>query len=189
VSIEYLTEFKAARGCSYYDESNTRHRLVAKYAWAVPNEEALETIAKYGPIVEIGAGNGYWAFLLRSMGVEVKAFDLQTNLNTNKYFKPNRDRDEPRHWTKVEQGGSEKAQEYSDHALFLCWPPYNDDMAINTLKAYSGDTLIYVGEDSYGCTANKAFFEYLAKGWERIELVSIPTWSLAGDFLTVYRRK
>jgi hypothetical protein len=117
VSIEYLTEFKSTSGGSYHGEDNVRHRLVAKYAWAIPNEEALETIAKYGPIVEIGAGNGYWAFLLRSMGVEVKAFDLQTNLKANRFFEPTRDRDEPKHWTKVEQGGSEKAQQYSDHSL------------------------------------------------------------------------
>jgi hypothetical protein len=189
VSIEYLTEFKSTSGGSYHGEDNVRHRLVAKYAWAIPNEEALETIAKYGPIVEIGAGNGYWAFLLRSMGVEVKAFDLQTNLKANRFFEPTRDRDEPKHWTKVEQGGSEKAQQYSDHSLFLCWPPYGDEMAVNTLKAYSGDTLIYVGEGYYGCTADKSFFEYLEEDWERIEFVSIPTWAIVGDCLSVYRRK
>src|SRR5689334_45182 len=37
-----------------------RHALIKKYAWAIPNEESLETIKSYGPIFELGAGGGYW---------------------------------------------------------------------------------------------------------------------------------
>jgi hypothetical protein len=31
-----------------------------KYGWAVPDALALQCIARVGPIVEIGAGKGYW---------------------------------------------------------------------------------------------------------------------------------
>lgn len=47
-----------------------------KYAFAVPNERALQVIAYYSPVVEVGAGTGYWAGLLRKRGVEVIAVDI-----------------------------------------------------------------------------------------------------------------
>lgn len=31
-----------------------------KYAWCVPDERALKVLAHFAPIVEIGAGKGYW---------------------------------------------------------------------------------------------------------------------------------
>ena len=37
----------------------TRHDFTHKYAWAIPNDEAIHTIASLGPIVEMGAGTGY----------------------------------------------------------------------------------------------------------------------------------
>ena len=44
--------------------------------FGVPGEEALEACARYAPLVEVGAGTGYWAAVLRARGVEVEAFDL-----------------------------------------------------------------------------------------------------------------
>lgn len=38
--------------------------LIDRYSCVIANENALETIAKYSPIIEIGAGSGYWAYLL-----------------------------------------------------------------------------------------------------------------------------
>lgn len=35
--------------------------LVEKFAWAIPDNRSLRIIAEFSPIVEIGAGKGYWA--------------------------------------------------------------------------------------------------------------------------------
>ena len=43
--------------------------LRRRYAWAIPDERALRVLAHYGPVVEIGAGKGYWCALLRARGV------------------------------------------------------------------------------------------------------------------------
>ena len=48
-----------------------RARLVGRYSWAVPCSGTLDFICKQAAgrqIVEVGAGNGYWAQLLSSMG-------------------------------------------------------------------------------------------------------------------------
>ncbi len=46
-------------------------------AHAVPTPRALKALAKLGPIVEMGAGSGYWAAMLQSRGVDVVAYDLE----------------------------------------------------------------------------------------------------------------
>lgn len=45
------------------------------YAFAAPNNRALKALADEVPIVEVGAGVGYWALLLKQAGVSVTATD------------------------------------------------------------------------------------------------------------------
>lgn len=46
------------------------------YAYAVPNEAALTTLTALGPLVEMGAGAGYWARLLKMRGAKVLPMDV-----------------------------------------------------------------------------------------------------------------
>jgi len=41
-----------------------------------PNSGALALLAARAPLVEVGAGTGYWAATLRRRGVDVLAYDL-----------------------------------------------------------------------------------------------------------------
>src|SRR3990167_7191971 len=52
-----------------------RNALVDEYSWAIPNDAALRAIAECGPVFEVGAGGGYWAYCLRALGVDVIATD------------------------------------------------------------------------------------------------------------------
>ena len=61
----YLAEFNESQRGDVLVQYTSRDRLVMKYAWAVPNDAALDALAHLGPIVEVGAGTGYWAKLLR----------------------------------------------------------------------------------------------------------------------------
>jgi hypothetical protein len=45
--------------------------LLQKYAWAIPDRKALGILQRFSPIVEMGAGKGYWAHLLQQQGVEI----------------------------------------------------------------------------------------------------------------------
>ena len=49
--------------------------LAHSIAFAVPNQQALDVLAKHAPLLELGAGTGYWASLLRGAGVDVLAYD------------------------------------------------------------------------------------------------------------------
>ena len=46
------------RGRAGYSQRELRGWMIHTYAFAIPNEDALSCIAGYGPIVEMGAGNG-----------------------------------------------------------------------------------------------------------------------------------
>jgi hypothetical protein len=156
------------------------------YAWAIPDQPALELCAAHGPIVEIGAGTGYWAKLLREMGVDVVAYDQappRADGETNVYHLHT-----PQH-SEVLDGGPEKAAEHSDRALMLCWPPYNDSMASDCLARYEGSTLIYVGEGDGGCTGDGRFHETLREEWEEVTYLHLPTYPGIHDYIAVYRRR
>jgi hypothetical protein len=56
---------------------NCRDWLARLYAFAVPNKEVLREISKHAPIVEMGAGTGYWASQIKNLGVDIVAYDVK----------------------------------------------------------------------------------------------------------------
>lgn len=52
--------------------------IAEKYGWCIPDERALAVLHAHAPIVELGAGKGYWCSLLQKRGAEVAAFDKKT---------------------------------------------------------------------------------------------------------------
>lgn len=74
-------------------------------------------------------------------------------------------------------------------ALLLCWPPYSNALAEGCLNHFKGDTIIYVGEGSHGCTGTVKFHERLEADWEQIEYVQLPQYDGIHDALTIHRRK
>lgn len=156
-----------------------RDRLVARYSWAIPNAAALRALAAEAPLVEIGAGNGYWAWLLRQLGVDILAFDANPPLDeghTNEYSRNALAVGQA--WTEVLPGGPEQAALHADRTLFLCWPPPRDPMAYEAIEAYrraGGRRLAYVGEMFPVC--GDASFEATLMGlWRPVAGVDIPRW-------------
>ena len=179
------------------------------FAWAVPNEAALNAIASLNqPILEIGAGTGYWAWLLTQRNVNIVAYDLADSHAGEK--------DRFRH-SLVQDGGVEKVsrKEYAGHALMLCWPDIVGDEAttdadrgafgLDTLQAYKGKTVIYIGElgpnvcrtakgwgdtfPSGGSSSSAAFQEELHSNFELVKRVALPNWPPYNSHLTIWSRK
>ena len=144
------------------------------YAWAVPTREAIEAIARRAPrIVEVGAGSGYWAWLLAQAGVDVVAIDPAPPVAP---------------WYPVQLGTELDVAWHADRTLFLCWPPWATDMAFNTLSIHRGDQVVYVGE-WHGGNAEPKFFSLLEREYEQVERVEIPQWFMRADELTIWRRR
>lgn len=181
MKIEYLEEFEQIK--KYTDRLNNyrlREQMVIKYSWAIPNELAIKTIAKYSPIIEIGAGTGYWAKLLIDYGVKIICFD--------KYLIDNPYRHKIQ-YVPIYNGDHSVLNKFSIKTnLFLSWAPYNDPMAFDCLKSFKGNYLIYIGESCYGCNANEQFFDELFNNWKKIESIDIPQWYGLHDSLSIYKR-
>nr|CCA14737.1 conserved hypothetical protein [Albugo laibachii Nc14] len=144
-------------------------QIAMKYAWAIPDERALKIIKSYGPIVEMGAGTGYWAKLLELRGVDIVCYDLHgsesievegateaqgSNDDDNSDREGRVDEEgellEQYYWTKVWSGTPEVLSKHTDRTLLLCYPDdfeeSEESMALNCLEHYNGDTIIHVGE-------------------------------------------
>ena len=52
-----------------------RNDFVSEYCFTIPCYDILKKVASYSPIVEIGAGSGYWARCLGEFGADVVAYD------------------------------------------------------------------------------------------------------------------
>jgi hypothetical protein len=181
----------------------------AAFAFAIPCGKALRAIARHchhDLVVEPGAGNGLWAFLLRRAGIAVDAFDIAVPVIP---FSPVR-------------VGCCEAQSVpcgSDGAaLFLCWPPLELEAAfggqgsvssrnltaLHALRAFVGDTLLYIGEwrghaglvaelsertSMHGHTAGEAFQAEVSAEWVLLEVVRLPRWPGFADALFIFRRR
>src|SRR5438045_3183702 len=109
------------------DFAERRRELASLFSWAIPNARALEVLAAQAPLLECGAGMGYWSALLRARGVDVLAYDAAPpgRSSKNGYHRAAR---EP--WTKVHKLSSvTAARRHRERTLVLCWPPYDDDAA------------------------------------------------------------
>jgi hypothetical protein len=165
------------------DMEERRRELASLFSWGVPNEGALQVLAAHAPLVECGAGMGYWSALLRARGVDVLAYDAAPpGKSSNNYHRFAR---QP--WTTVNAEDSVlAARGHGDRTLFLCWPPFDDDhSSYAVLRAYGGDKLVFVGE---GATGSVRFHRELAVNWSLEEEVRLPNWPRLRDTLMVYRR-
>jgi hypothetical protein len=184
-------------------DDDVRMEYCATYAFAVPTEEALAAIAAVSPagVVEIGAGSGYWAALLRDRGVLVEAYDIAPepppaggmragggvpDRGYNQYTRTS--------WGGVQPGPATSAARHPGLTLLLCWPPEHDSTARQALESYRGDTLVYVGElNNDRDFADEEFFALLRSGWEMTAEVAIPQWRVPEatyeDSMTIWRRQ
>jgi hypothetical protein len=165
-----------------------RRKFRREFAWAVPTPEALERLADLAPIVEIGAGAGYWAWLLREGGVTVYAYDLNPPSSDSPDNSWHQGVDA---WTEIEPGDSLRAAEHPEATLFLCWPP--DDLpvgayAVASHAAAGGKSVVIVGEGPEGRTGDHNLFELLATYYDETERLAIPQWPHLHDYMAVFRR-
>ena len=173
------------RGLSHFSDDSVSRPLRRQFSYAIPNEEALGEIGKHGPVVEIGAGKGYWASLLRERGTKVAAFDkFPVEAGRNEWVNAG---DLP--FTAVEKGSSEMVRKFPDHNLLLVWPPPGEPMALQALNQYKGKTVFYVGEYHAPYIGNTAFLERLNDRFKVVKAIELPNFPGYDDMLHVYERK
>ena len=139
-----------------------RNELCMRYAWAIPTPGDIAWItAKLAgePVVEIGAGSGYWAWQLTQAGIEVIAYDPHPPGPGNQYAHGPL-------YHRVRYGDHTAVLGHQDRALMLCWPSADETFAADTIAGYDGRTVIYIGEPDDGCCAEPGFFKLLHDQFE-----------------------
>ena len=156
----------------------------------VPSEAALAAICEHGPVVEIGAGSGYWAALLRARGVDVLAFDVlvkeegggRRGLAGQTFF---------HQWSEVVEGGAEalRGPAAAGRALLLTAPESERGAeaerpwAIEALEAFQGGVLLHAGVPGRGLAT------WLPERFRLAASHPLPPWPAApAPALSVWRR-
>ena len=150
------------------------------FSYAIPTDEAITEILNYSPIVEMFAGSGYWAWVLKNKGCNIELYDNHSfSIKQNEYYPalcPN-----PYYWIKPKTATPDilKENRFHNYTLFLCWPPDENigKEAAECLKFYTGNKLIYIGQKENGKTGGKIFFNKLKKEWSPNKIIKLPSWS------------
>jgi hypothetical protein len=154
-------------GCLPDSAVNAEDALLAlaqRYAYVFPSDSALAMLAALGPLVEVGAGTGYWAYRLRSIGVDIVAFD-QAPVDGER---ANRYHPRGRPWTQVGQGDQTVLPDYAGRGLFLCWPPLFSSLS-DCLTYYKGDTVACIGDGGY----RTARLDHLHEAFTKVDAVPV----------------
>ncbi|XP_078599756.1 uncharacterized protein LOC144874954 [Branchiostoma floridae x Branchiostoma japonicum] len=169
------------------DDRTSPLNLQLLFAFSVPSREALDFIVGLKrQIISVGAGVGYWEFLLQQRGCDVLAFD------SNQVYP------EGLHYISVKTGGPEVLASHGDRALFLAWPDADESSKLSTdcLNHYKGDVIIHIGElfgetlssDPWGQSTSKAFQQTLGERFRCVTRMQLPNWPGHADTLTLWRR-
>ncbi len=160
------------------DRSAARKPLIWAYSWAVPSDEAVLEIARHAPILEIGAGTGYWGWMVRQAGAEITCMDSRTEA--------------PPHWLPIHKGTPQTASEdplLRGRALLLVWPPLSESgqhcMALDALLKLRPRTVIHAGEWR-GRTGSPEFHAFLEAHYRLVCEIPLPNWPGFHDTLRVY---
>lgn len=214
VPMAYTIDEDAPEGKQFISH---RDRITSRYCWAIPSPESLAFIVGIlngRSVVEIGAGSGYWAWMLSQLGVDVNAYDMAPIGHKDSWFSMQRimqrgvrDVSPLQEFHPVIKA-THKAiarPENEGRVLFMCWPTM-DSWAYEAARAFTGDTIIYIGEGPGGCTADSDFFALTDEGcgcWSdencnhgktdaRFEVIAtgpLVQWGGLHDNVTVYQRK
>jgi len=161
---------------------SSRVEAIKKYGFAILTEKVIQKLKAYAPVLEVGAGTGYWAYEFQKRCVDYVATDPKPCCVD--YFRGSKP------WTNIEPlSAKESIERHPGRSLLLCWPSYGKSWASEALEAYGGDTVIYVGEGEGGCTADDIFHSILCDKWDTVDRVLLPQWPGIHDIVEVFRRK
>ena len=159
-----------------------RIQLAHRYSYVLPQPHLIALLARYSPVVELAAGTGYWAYLLRLAGADVIAYD-QTPPGGDR---DNRYHPDARPWTEVQEGDATVLAAHAERTLFLCWPPAYSALW-DALLFFTGDLVVYVGDHG----TRTALPSHLTAEFDAVERHPVVAMDPAPDVvadLTVWKR-
>jgi hypothetical protein len=164
-------------------EFKVRKEFINTYGFAIPCREAMEACARNAPLLEVGAGSGYWTRILRAQRVDVIATDpAQGHKHMIQHA---------RYDATMELLQAKTAiRHWPDRNVLMIWPGYRETWSAQALKAMRiGRVLLTVTEGEGGCCGSDLFFAILETCFEPIEACPLPVFYGLHDSLRVYVKK
>jgi hypothetical protein len=147
-----------------------------RYSWVILSWNLIYKVAftlkdAEGPIIEVFAGTGWFAYFLNAvfaterfanLNKTVVASDLSSKADSKKFgrfgvYAPV----EP-----IVMDAIQHVVQVAPKTIIMFWPDYNDDIALKTIRAFimmGGNKLLYCGESKGGCCATDQFFDLIGK--------------------------
>ncbi len=159
-------------------DAEYRLQLAQRYAYVLPEPHLVAAVARQSPLVEVGAGTGYWSYLLQQHGADVIAYDHAPlhGARINRYHF------DAWPWFDVVESDAEVAARHPDRSLFVCWPPLYSSLW-DVLRSYTGDRVVYIGDRGQrttGLSGLEDTFEMVGR-WGVIAMDPAPTGSAELD--------
>lgn len=174
------------------DDTTVLQKQVPEY---LPTDSAIQTILKYSPILEIGAGSGYWSAVIDEAGGEIIATDyLPPNVpydnlpdgymnavgtQEHQFLPLEREEEESfqKVWHTIHIADHSCVQSYPSHAILLCHPPVAEWTEELLGYCHLGQELVLVSEWFPGADGTPLFFNCLLENWELVERFPVYDWS------------
>ncbi|KAF1811588.1 hypothetical protein P152DRAFT_60687 [Eremomyces bilateralis CBS 781.70] len=182
--------------------------LYHHFGCVCPSHDALSLIAQLcgsaagqrkgatRPVVEIGSGNGYWAFVLRRRGVRVWAVDNAVSAWRTMWIGDTIRADGPGFLRRPpgEVAGEVGGAGAPGAVLLMVYPQVSGDFTARVVEAYTGDTIVVAGtqnENRFTGFAGETVEEWMArerKRFEKICQVPLPSFAGKDDALFIFKR-
>lgn len=170
-----------------FEPYSIRTFCIHEYAFAVPSDPILKILKSYSPLIEMGAGSGYWAYLLTKLKCDIIPYDGYPPSKKSPFGKKNEWF--TREWMPIKKGFPKLLTSFTNRNLFLCWADYDTPFGYECVKNFKGKYALIITEGEGGCIGDDAFHRYLDKHYEELETHGIHNWYGIHDYLAIYKRK
>jgi hypothetical protein len=161
-----------------------RKAFIREWGFSIPCAEAVDALRQLGPLVEVGAGTGYWSALLRNAGLDVIATDIQADGDIGYGFRP------ARHAPVEALGAVEAVERYPTRSVLCSWPTEGAAWALDAARSVApGLCFALIGDKPDGVTATPELYAYLADCFSLVHEVQIPQFPQVHDSMAIYHRR
>lgn len=155
------------------------NKAIPEFGFSIPCAEVLDALAEHQPILEVGAGTGYWTALMRRRGIDV----IGTDPDDQGWWKHTGKHDP----TQIKLEARQALRQFSDRTVFCSWPSYQEPWFHQALKTmYVGRRLILIEEDS--CADDKTW-KYRDRRFALLASIKVPAWPGMNDRCGVWRKE